>query len=260
MELMRSFLRMERGKEKMESDNSSHRKADVSRGTNTAYGFAKSSGVNTPISGTSTPPSSTALSSALMHRDKLLNYQNTSAQRTHIIDQAADFETPEFGQNIWATPQERALQLRAQQKKMREIDWANKDAWEKRQVVVAIDLSGKKVVREMRDKAPPTFDEPESDPEPEIQPLSSKSGKGNSTGLFSKNPLMKGYIRPVWNKENETQEASNTTVPALRSGWRRVQDDKVDNEEYILDGMELGDQGDEKATEPAFDIRDGDVG
>src|SRR5947207_14070980 len=105
---MRRFLTVERGKEKMEADNTARKRPDVVKGQTSAYGFSKA--VN---SGTVPPPvgASAALTSALSHRDKLLNFQSTSAKRTRVIDQVADFETPESGLSMWFTPQERALQL-----------------------------------------------------------------------------------------------------------------------------------------------------
>src|SRR5205814_2174235 len=141
----------------------------------------------------------------LSQRDKLLNFQSTSAKRTRVIDQVADFETPESGLNMWATPQERALQLRAQQKKMREVEWANKADWEKRKVVMAIDLKGRKVVREMQAIETPDFDEPD-DGQVAEEGLQVPTDEGSQEGAYARNPLLKGLIRPLWNPETDTSD------------------------------------------------------
>lgn len=47
----------------------------------------------------------------------LLSFQDNGAERTKIIDQASDFEAPSNGAvSLWASPMERALQLKRQQK------------------------------------------------------------------------------------------------------------------------------------------------
>ncbi|KAF8540232.1 hypothetical protein BDD12DRAFT_834358 [Trichophaea hybrida] len=197
-----------------------------------------------------------SLQKAKEHRDRLLGFQATSAQRTKIIDQAADFETPMSagGLNQWATPSERALQLKRQQKTMRMMDWHAKDAYEKRQMVASIDLKGKRVVKEMR-----TIETPEgSESEEEIVERDDsldKGGKHTSTtsegGMYSRNPLLKGLIKPVYTPPGKGKEKMNDALGSVggysnlvssvvrtagTEGWRRVQDDLEDNERVILDG------------------------
>ncbi|KAI5963598.1 uncharacterized protein KGF55_002478 [Candida pseudojiufengensis] len=50
--------------------------------------------------------------------ETLLNYQETGEERTRIIDNAADFELPT--QSIWLSPEERALNLKKQQRMLKE--------------------------------------------------------------------------------------------------------------------------------------------
>ncbi|EMG48644.1 hypothetical protein G210_0765 [Candida maltosa Xu316] len=50
--------------------------------------------------------------------ETLLDYQATGAERTKIIDNASDFEMP--SQSLWLTPEERALNLKKQQRLLRE--------------------------------------------------------------------------------------------------------------------------------------------
>ncbi|KAK6456582.1 putative zinc finger motif, C2HC5-type-domain-containing protein [Scheffersomyces xylosifermentans] len=52
--------------------------------------------------------------------ETLLTFQDTSAERTKIIDNAADYELPSISSgNMWLSPVERALQLKKKQKQMR---------------------------------------------------------------------------------------------------------------------------------------------
>lgn len=51
--------------------------------------------------------------------DTLLNFQATGAERTRIIDNAADFEMPSSSSNSWLLPAERALQLKRQERQQR---------------------------------------------------------------------------------------------------------------------------------------------
>ncbi|EPS36691.1 hypothetical protein H072_9766 [Dactylellina haptotyla CBS 200.50] len=268
MEAMRRVLRDEQSKEKMNVHNAGQRKTETTK-TNAVYASKvnPSAGGSTHLSGPIPGGSAnTALSSAMEQRDKLLGYQNTSAKRTRIIDQAADWETPDVGVNMWATPQERALQLREQQRKMRELEWDNKEEWEKRSVVVSIDLKGKRVEKRMGAIEKPKFEiEPEEEEEEEEEEPVVEFTKGNpsSGGLFSKNPLLaKGLIKPKWQPEGDIEDVRRNGAEdaefgqwgkVLRSGWRRVQDDMTDNENLILDGGRLGGgsaEG-EKSVEPA---------
>lgn len=253
-------LREERGREKMAADRLLHKRPEVARAPRP---FTSS---NTSTPGTSDDE---GLKKATEHRDRLLGFQATSAQRTKIIDQAADFETPmsAAGANIWATPQERALQLKKQQKAMRQMEWDAKQAYEKRRIVVAIDLKGRKVVKEMRDIELPQ--EPDSTDEEEAEEYGGSLERGGSavrggaggtpegSGTFSRNPLLKGMIKPVYtSKKGKEKEAGSSDVEGraggFGTGWRRVQDDFADNEGLILDGGAHGQidrvtEGDEPA-------------
>lgn len=254
---MARALREERGKERMAVNAAQNKRADVAK-------------TPKPFSGTSSPiPSGDegdGLKKAMAHRDKLLGFQANNAQRTKIIDQAADFETPvSTGLNPWANPQERALQLKKQQKIMRTMDWNAKEDYEKRRVVVAIDLKGRRVVKEMQDIAPLEIssDEEEVTEYDErlerggAQALAVKDrGKGiERGGQYARNPLLKGMIRPKYDRaavdgKGKEKEADGN-IPRT---WRRVQDELKDNEDVILDGGIYGGERAERGTvgeEPA---------
>lgn len=183
----------------------------------------------------------TTLDLARQHRDRLLNFQSENARRTHIIDEAADFETPTSGQSMWSSPAERAAQLKRQQKVLREQEWDAKPEYEKRRVVVSVDLVGGKVIKKMADISKPIPKE-EPDPTTNLTTNTEPSNSKTSKAAFSNNPLMGNLIRPIWKPKNTTEPSENTqhTNKVRTNPWRRVQDDDADNEAWILDGGVYG--------------------
>jgi hypothetical protein len=222
-------LREERGREKMSLDASSHRRAEVSK---------KPAPFTTP-KGEDIPAMSPAEAKAKEHRDRLLGFQAQNAKRTTVRDEAADFETPiTAGANMWASPAERAKQLKKQQKVLAEQEWNARPEYEKRRQVVSIDLVKGKVVKRMGALERPS--QPQSESEEEVEPLPMSDTSGNKGGgAFSRNPLLGGLIKPVYDsgkgKEREEQPAEGR-----KKAWRRVQDDLEDNEDIILDGGVYG--------------------
>ncbi|KAL8919462.1 MAG: hypothetical protein Q9208_006747 [Pyrenodesmia sp. 3 TL-2023] len=248
-------LRSERGKEKQSFQNSAHKRADLAT---TPRPFASSSSTTTTNNTTNTTtspdnnnnPTSLSLSTAQHHLNTLLHYQSQNARRTHIIDQAADYDTPVSGQNMWASPVERARQLKAQQKVLREQEWDARPEWEKRKVVLSLDVVGGKAVRRMgmgKVKGPREEEDVEVGQEEDMVDVVDEMKKGGK-GAFSKNPLMSGLIRPVWkgkgkaNGEEGVEAVVDGEQKKLREKdkWRRVQDDNEDNEAWILDGGVYG--------------------
>jgi len=226
---MIQILRNERGKERQEAINAAHKRAEVSKSPRPFSG----SHLATPVS--SSAPSSDdeteKLAAAKLHRDKLLAFQAQNARRTRIHDEAADFDTPDAGVNMWASPAERALQLKKQQKVLREQEWNARPEWEKRRVVASIDLVGGKIVKRMAPAQRP------SSPESEDKGLDVDEdvpiGDEHETGTFSNNPLLGSLIRPVAKIETEGKGKARAKET---SRWRKVQDDNDDNERWILDG------------------------
>ena len=232
-------LRQERGQEKMNLNNASHRRVDLA---------SQPRPFTNP-----TPPSSSSntadktLDIAKQHRDKLLAYQSENARRTHIIDEAADFETPASGQSMWSSPVERAAQLKRQQKVLREQEWNAKPEYEKRKVVVSVDLVGGKAVRRMGTVEKPKDEEGDEDREAVTEnDGNATEGSSGVGGAFSKNPLLGGLIRPVWKGKGTEGEGEDKENQARKNTWRRVQDDDDDNEALILDGGVYGGDESEK--------------
>lgn len=227
-------LKEERGKEKMAANNAGQKRADVSIAPR-PFSTPKST---TPLS--SNPASDVEsenekLAKAKQHRDKLLAFQAQNARRTRVHDEAADFETTSAGLSMWASPQERAMQLKKQQKALREQEWNARPEYEKRKVVASIDLVGGKIVRRMAARERPSSPESEDEP-PEPAGSTEQGAISQGAGAFSKNPLLGGLIRPtikIDDKGKGKQEERKQT-------WRRVQDDNDDNEQWILDGGVYG--------------------
>ncbi|KAL7629793.1 hypothetical protein AAE478_001316 [Parahypoxylon ruwenzoriense] len=223
-------LRAERGREKMAADREAHKKAEVSR---TPAPFSKPREIPGEASEEQVK--------ALEHRDRLLGFQAQNAQRTTIRDEATDFDASGamagFGGSMWATPEERARELKRQQKILREMEWNARPDYEKRQQVVSIDLVGGKVVRKMAAIERP--ESPENDNEQSSMIIETRTDHGDSGGgTFSKNPLLGSLIKPVFDARGKGAQLEGRKAGAAR--WRRVQDDLDDNEAVILDGGAYG--------------------
>lgn len=138
------------------------------------------------------------------------------------------------------------MQLKRQQKVLREQEWNARPEWEKRKVVVSIDLKGGKAVRRMgvvekpQDKGEEEEEGADGIGEDVVE--GSGAGGGGAKGAFGRNPLLGGLIRPVWKGKGEDEENGvEDEGERQRSRWRRVQDDDDDNEAWILDGGVYGD-------------------
>lgn len=238
-------LREERGKEKMAANNAGQKRVDISLAPR-PFSTPRST---TPVS--SNPASdieseNEKLAKAKQHRDKLLAFQAQNAKRTQVHDEAADFETTTAGLSMWASPQERAMQLKKQQKALREQEWNARPDYEKRKVVASIDLVGGKIVRRMAAADRPTT--PDSGDEPPEQPTGTfeRGAISSGSGAFARNPLLGGLIRPTI-KVAESKGKDNESE--RKQTWRRVQDDNDDNEQWILDGGVYGNRADNVSLE-----------
>jgi len=130
---------------------------------------------------------------------------------------------------------------------LREQEWNAKPEFEKRRMVVSVDLVGGKVVRRMGEVERPSEDDDHSRPVGSSAP----NPNNNATGAFAKNPLLGALIRPTWKPEIDHEGAAGqegdvgdkeNAQPKV-SMWRRVQDDETDNEAWILDGVSMAGEG-----------------
>lgn len=104
--------------------------------------------------------------------DTLLNFQATGAERTRIIDNAADFEMPlQSSGSMWLSPVERALQLKKQQKQQRKHEEQKKQRTGRtKKVVEMVIKDGKVKMVEKHVEAETTEDDDEiKDLQEEIQ-------------------------------------------------------------------------------------------
>ncbi|KAL7794432.1 hypothetical protein V8C37DRAFT_69316 [Trichoderma ceciliae] len=230
-------LKDERGREKMAVNAAAHRRADV----------AKTPAPFTPPreSDGDAPSLAEAAAKARDHRDKLLNFQAQNARRTTVRDEASDFDVSGAMSgtgSMWATAEERAKELKRQQKIMREMEWNARPDYEKRQQVISIDLSGRRVVRTVAPVERPVTPEEEDEPgDVDTGVLRETFGNKNAGGAFSTNPLLGAVMRPIY--EAKGKGAAEAQGRSSRSkGWRRVQDDQDNNEGVILDGGAYGSQ------------------
>lgn len=245
-------LKDERGREKMAANASSHRRAEVS----------KKPAPFTQHRGEAEAAGSGSLAEAAVkareHRDKLLSFQAQNAKRTTVRDEAADFDVSgavNGSGSMWASPEERAKELKRQQKLLREMEWNAQPDYDKRRQVISIDLVGGKVVRKMAAVERPVSPDEEDDSEPDQGVLGETSGNTGGPyrtggGAFSGNPLLGSLMRPVFEVKGKDKDAGAARSREERKkGWRRVQDDLDDNEDVILDGGAYGfqDGGDEPA-------------
>ena len=139
-----------------------------------------------------------ALEKANSALSRLLEYQNTSAIRTHIIDQASDFDLPGSGANKWATATEQAEQLKRQQRLLKQQKKKNDRLQGRSSNVLSIDLKGNKVVlNTSNDYNDPDSDEDDSSSKPsEPQVRNDSSSKTPSTST----KIDKKLISPAYNR------------------------------------------------------------
>lgn len=212
-------LRAERGQEKMRVHN---------EGVHHDSGPRPAGG-----SGSSSP---SKLDAANAHRDKLLQFQAQNARRTKVVDEAADFETPDVASTLWMSPAQRALALKKQQRIQREMEEKARPEWEKKKTVMSLDIKGGKVRRVYQSAAVESTPEvSEPDPMDVAETEGPSAPKGGHA--FSRNPLLAagGLMRPVW-RAPDGKAADEAERTGRKQTWRRVQDDNDDNEQWILDG------------------------
>ncbi|KAI8368084.1 putative zinc finger motif, C2HC5-type-domain-containing protein [Blakeslea trispora] len=140
---------------------------------------------------------------AEMHKEKLLEFQRTSAQRSTVIDQATDFELPTDQSNPWLTPQERALLLKKQQSNLKRIE-RKSQAGSNRHKVMTIDVQTKQV--RVQDAETSSSSDEETEPVKKMT-LSSKKQEEDkaSAGTYAQNPLLKGINAPKFIGKQSTQ-------------------------------------------------------
>jgi hypothetical protein len=209
-------LRAERGQEKMRVHNESvHREGGPGP----------------------TPVGNSKLDAAKAHRDKLLQFQAQNAKRTRVVDEAADFETPNVASTLWMSPAQRALALKKQQRILRELEEQARPEWEKKKTIMSLDIKGGRVTRVYQSAPPAESSSAAEEKDEDVEDVSHEESKPSGGEPFSRNPLLAagGLLRPVWKAAGDKQ-AEGVSTKERKQTWRRVQDDNDDNEQWILDG------------------------
>lgn len=178
-----------------------------------------------------------ALDSANQRLDRLLQYQDTSAQRTKIIDQASDFETPSMGVNQWASPAEQARQLKQQQRRMRKMQEDHLARTGRGRKVVSIDLKGNKVYQV--EQAPSQLSDSEEAEEDEADVAATdpenRSSDAKMLRFWDPKAYGKKFVKPEYVSEGHM--AGGAVPEALSVGSQqpsRVVDDE-DDETRLLE-------------------------
>ncbi|KAK9446753.1 uncharacterized protein V1518DRAFT_422972 [Limtongia smithiae] len=130
-------LRQERGQLRSEIHNEQQGAAKKAVGARALYSNAAGGQPGLTLDG---------LDKATTQLSNLLHFQDTSAERTKIIDQASDFEMPGVASDRWTTPAERAMQIKKQLRTANQLEALERKRNGRAKHVVSIDLRGNKVV------------------------------------------------------------------------------------------------------------------
>ncbi|KAG0260170.1 hypothetical protein BG011_002098 [Mortierella polycephala] len=133
---------------------------------------------------------------AQAHKDRLLEYDRTSARRSHVIDQATDFVLPGDRPNLWLTEEERQDEA---VKARENLDKATAAAsGYQRAKVMTIDVVNRRVVVEASSAVQEEEEGDDAVPEPiskfdQAKSTSTSGGNkhGGRGGTFAMNPLLR---------------------------------------------------------------------
>ncbi|KAG7697314.1 hypothetical protein KL930_002553 [Ogataea haglerorum] len=159
--------------------------------------------------------------------DKLLEFQANGAQRTRIIDQASDFEVPANSLSPWASPVERALQLKKQQRELKRLEEEEKLRSGRGRRVLDMSIRDGKVI--MREVATP-----ETGSDGEIEELEQEMSRQNAEQLEKNAQTVWDYEKESakWTKPKYMGKIDGDEAPEEVRGGVVQQDD--DAEEILL--------------------------
>ncbi|KAK9495566.1 hypothetical protein V1508DRAFT_409071 [Lipomyces doorenjongii] len=189
-------LRQERGQLKNEIYNEQSKK--LTTGGNTRLTYSGSAGGQPLTTDQAMLP---GLDRANDQLSNLLSFQANSVQRTRIIDNASDFDLPGSGSDRWLTPAERAMQLRKQQRTLKQMEALEAKRNGRGKRVISIDLRGNKVVAE--DHSETDFDSDEVD---DIEEIDTNSALKEQTGAKIE----------MWNPDKDNARFIRPSYPGLK--------------------------------------------
>ncbi|KAK9765078.1 hypothetical protein K7432_006884 [Basidiobolus ranarum] len=177
-----------------------------------------------------------AMTRAQAHKNQLLEYDRTSAKRSHVIDQASDFSIPVDPNDKWLSPQEKALALKLYQEQEKRKAF-EEDRRKRGTHSITIDLSGRRVI------SGPVIEAPDDGVNETLQELeklkieeSRKAQASTSSGYYARNPLLKGINAPTFisskqiSKDEQREQASDEESPKKKNTRRRVRLDHLDED------------------------------
>ncbi|KAG0210859.1 hypothetical protein BGX28_008826 [Mortierella sp. GBA30] len=133
---------------------------------------------------------------AQAHKDRLLEYDRTSARRSHVIDQATDFVLPGDRPNLWLTEEERQDEAAKARQNLEKATAAASGY--QRAKVMTIDVVNRRVVVEAAATSHIDEDEDDAVPEPvnkfdkaKSTSISGGDKHGGRGGTFAMNPLLR---------------------------------------------------------------------
>lgn len=169
----------------------------------------------TPMDATDSAADNTGLVKALQHRDRLLEYDKTSAKRTHVIDDESDYFATDSNQ--WLQSGERKA-LQCKEAELRERRFASR-----RDRKVTIDFAGRRVVEEL----PSSVDQYDA-AQFENGVVAARDGKRGSEDVYDPSDFEFDLINPNVKVEPPTFIATGRT--RLPTG---------NNQNIIMDGSTL---------------------
>ncbi|RCK62206.1 hypothetical protein Cantr_09091 [Candida viswanathii] len=171
--------------------------------------------------------SSSDLEKAKERLETLLDYQATGAERTRIIDNASDFDMP--SQSLWLTPEERALNLKKQQRMMREGQ-VNRDRKSRGERTVEMSIKDGKVtmVEKFVSHKEETSAE-EKQLEESIRIKKQQAASANDLVWDYDKDRLK-WEKPIYFSTKDTPKAAENSEPLIKN---RVQFAKEDDSDLI---------------------------
>ncbi|ODQ80955.1 hypothetical protein BABINDRAFT_6819 [Babjeviella inositovora NRRL Y-12698] len=168
----------------------------------------------------------------------LLNFQSTGAQRTRIIDQASDYDAPATSGSLWASPLERALQLKKQQRMARKQEeaMATRSGRGKRVMDLTI-RDGKAVIHEKQvsgdikddDAIDLELVDSEDEELKEIKELEQQANVARmeedakkQTNVWDYEADKKKWVAPIYVSSSDIKDEKEVEE-AVGKGWSRVQ-------------------------------------
>ncbi|KAG0307387.1 hypothetical protein BGZ97_000421 [Linnemannia gamsii] len=159
---------------------------------------------------------------AQAHKEKLLEFDRTSARRSHVIDQATDFVLPGDRPNLWLTEEERQSQAAKARQNLEKVTSAASGY--QRAKVMTIDVVNRRVVVEASANQFVEEEEDDAVPEPvsmfEQAKSTSISGgdrHGGRGGAFALNPLLRLGENPTFIPKGGSKKTAKDKVLKIKA-------------------------------------------